>query len=64
MRLMEVKSCCVGYFELSTNSGRNRTAPCRQAADVTPWVDGKTIDQVLRETVKRYGDRVAVVFRN
>ncbi len=30
--------------------------------NVTPWVDGKTIDQVLRETVKRYSGREAVVF--
>lgn len=30
--------------------------------DDTPWVGGKTIDQVLRETVARFGDQPAVVF--
>ncbi len=31
-------------------------------AGETPWVDGLTIDQVFRETVKRYGTQDALVF--
>ena len=28
----------------------------------TPWVEGLTIGQVLRETARRHGDRPALVF--
>jgi len=41
---------------------REPATPVALSEDVTPWVDGLTIGQVLRETSRRAPDRTATVF--
>ncbi len=43
-------------------TGSKATPTALADATATPWVDGKTVGQVLRDTARRYADQDAIVF--